>query len=149
MGWTKEHIHRLLDDPEKGDKATIRAAFAIYHRQTPDEKAIRDTKEKNGVGFSAYDAEPMSRFCNAVAKGWRISPKWMNYARRTMKHYHRQLIEIAEAERPGGPRPLEAQIEPATLPAAAPCTCELGDGEPDATCTPARCAAKHVGDWGR
>jgi hypothetical protein len=146
MPWTKEQIQSLLDS---SDKAVVRAAFAIYHRQTPDEKETRDTKHSNGVGFSYHDAEPMSRFCDAVAKGAYISERWMGYARRTMKRYHRQLCEIADQKAPAGPRPVEPRIEPALAgQASKPCDCEYGDGEPNVPCSGACRPGDVASKWG-
>jgi len=150
--WTKERIHKLLDED---DRAVVRAALAIYARQTADEQVTADTKHNNGVGFSGYDAEPMTRFVRAVKNGWRISPKWMNFARKRMKHYHRQLVEIANAKQgvvpstpstvgeshsePAGPQHANDEGSPLhPMDYTRKCTCEWGDGEPEVTCPKAR-----------
>lgn len=96
-GWTKDEIIAMLDSR---DDAVIRAALAIYARQTEDEKSSMDTKWKNGIGFAANDAEGMTRFCNFVRADKTISSRFMAYARGRMKRYHRQLIEIANSRNP-------------------------------------------------
>jgi hypothetical protein len=136
--WTKERMHALLD---RSDAAVVRAALAIYARQTAAEQAGGYTDRQNGVGFSKFDAEPMTRFVQFVNNGWRISPKFLNFARKRIKHYWRQLIEIAEAQPSTPAIAPEVNIAPA-LASEAPtevkgvrlCTCEWGDGEPGVTC---------------
>lgn len=100
-GWSKERLHRLLD---LSDAAVIKAAMVLYHRQTDDEKAVGDTKHHNKVGFSAAHAEGMTRFCEFVRANKNITPAFMAFARRSVKHYHRQLLEVANEKMPEGPK---------------------------------------------
>jgi hypothetical protein len=46
----------LLEDSPRGMKAVGRALVALARRQTIDERTLLQTKYKNRIGFSAFDA---------------------------------------------------------------------------------------------
>jgi len=100
--WRKETIQELL---EKNDTAVLRAVLAIYDRQTEDEKDIRGTRHLNSVGYSGVDGEIMSSFARQIQKRNSLSPKQMVIARKKMKRYWRQLVEIANEN---GKNPVES-----------------------------------------
>lgn len=99
--WTKEKILDLLD---KNDEAVTRAVVNIYKRQTPTEQHTKSTRNVNEMGFNKFDAELMSSFAEQIIK-WNntasprfrkpLSQKQMSIARRKIKKYWRQLLEIA------------------------------------------------------
>lgn len=91
-GWSKEAIQTML---ATNDKAVCRALVAIYSRQTEHEKCIGQTKEHNGVGFSAFDAEFLSSLAEQVKTRGTLSPRQLELARKKVKSYWRQLLEIA------------------------------------------------------
>lgn len=95
-GWTKDAIQTMLDT---NDKAVYRALVAIYSRQTEHEKCLGQTKEHNGIGFSAFDAEFLSSLAEQVKSRGSLSPRQLELARKKVKSYWRQLLEIA-AESP-------------------------------------------------
>lgn len=109
--WTKERIHHLLDT---NPQAVMRAAIALLERQTPEEKAGAYTRLSNGVGYSKFDAESMTRFCSAVKSGARISDKWLAYARGRCKRYWRQLVDIANETEMGRKAALQSQTQSLT-----------------------------------
>lgn len=107
--WNKQKIHELLD---KSDVAVTRALLAIYASQTASEQASRTTKEPNGVGFSAFDADFCSDIAQKVQRGWKLSPKQMAIIRNKMKRYHRQLLEIAVANQAAPTPTIVAAVDP-------------------------------------
>ena len=98
---TKEDILELL---ENNDRAVEKAILAIYARQTEDEQRDKETKEHNNIGFNGTDAKLLSDFALQLQgkKPWcqgkpkSLSEKQMVYARRKIKKYWHQLLEIAE-----------------------------------------------------
>lgn len=93
--WNKASIHALLD---ANQKAVQRAIVAIYNAQTNDEQSSGRTKDHNGVGFGAYDAEFMSSLAVQIKAGkWLTGPQFA-IGRNKIKRYWRQLAEIANAK---------------------------------------------------
>jgi hypothetical protein len=87
---------------ERND-AVERAVLVIYERQTETEKATQQTRDHNGRGFSAFDAEILSSFAQQIMankwnrpKGQRLTERQMVIARRKMMHYAGQLAQVAE-----------------------------------------------------
>lgn len=91
--WTEAKIKDLL---ETNDKAVMRALVAIYRRQTDEERQTGETRASNGVGFSAFDGKFCSELALQVINGRGLSRGQLAAARRIMKRYHRQLIEVAK-----------------------------------------------------
>lgn len=91
-GWNKDNIQKMLDE---NDRAVCRALVAIYERQTEHEKCIGQTREHNGIGFSAFDAEFLSSLAEQVKTRGTLSPRQLELARKKIKSYWRQLVEIA------------------------------------------------------
>lgn len=90
----KEKVKALL---ACNDTAVMRAVVAIYRRQTEHEKVAESTRETNGVGFNAMDAEILSSFAKQMLSGRSLSYKQMEIARRRISKYSTQLASIAEA----------------------------------------------------
>ena len=63
----------------------LRAIKAIYDRQTKEEKETRETREHNGVGFSKFDANRMSKLAILTINGMGLTPTQMFTARQIMK----------------------------------------------------------------
>jgi hypothetical protein len=95
--WSKEDIQNLL---EKNDEAVYKAMLRIYDRQTRDEQDAKDTQVWNSVGFTGTDAEIMSSFTESYKKWGKLTPKQMVIARKKMKKYWKQLLEIIREENP-------------------------------------------------
>lgn len=107
-GWSKEVIQQLL---ETNDKAVCRALVAIYAHQTHQEQLSGTTKEHNGVGFSAFDAEFLSSLAEQVKTRGTLSPRQLELARKKMKSYWRQLLEIAATSRVQYTPPEQKEID--------------------------------------
>lgn len=134
--WNKEKIHALLD---ANPVAVQRAIVAIFKRQTGDEKVGGYTRHTNHVGFSKFDAEFLTSLAQQIEAGRALSAKQLAVGRNKIKRYHRQLVEIANAN-PKAQQAREVDIPPAAgIEASAPtkvapieptiCNCEYGDGE--------------------
>jgi hypothetical protein len=104
--WSRVEIARAL---EQSSVFVERALVALYELQTPQEKAAEMTAVSNGVGFNAVDAPFLSSLAEQVqrrshvAEGYRLSPKQIMWARKKLKKYGRQLVEIADATNPKRP----------------------------------------------
>jgi len=112
--WTKEEIraNMLLPSPI-GDAWLIRGMFAILGNQTPDEQAMGQTVEDNGLGFNGVDAEILTSFCgqaqmrltalpaNDPTRYSRcLTPKQLEIARKLMLKYCGQLAAHANIYKP-------------------------------------------------
>jgi len=98
--WDRESINELL---LRSRLAMERALMVVYQNQTYDEQAMEATVVKNGVGFTAYDAEFMSSLAKWVESGRHLSAGQLRVLRKKnksgicrMARYHRQLIEAIE-----------------------------------------------------
>jgi len=89
--WTAEAVAALLD---RDQLAVERAVVAIFHRQTADEQAAETTKHRNGRGFAACHASRGSYYARWIMAGRRLSGPHIQHARRMMKHYAGQLLEV-------------------------------------------------------
>jgi len=95
--WSKESIQKLL---ETNDESVIKAMLRIYDRQTQDEQVAQDTQDWNSVGFTGVDAEIMSSFTEYYNKWGKLSPKQMMLAKKKMKKYWKQLLDVIRTENP-------------------------------------------------
>ena len=57
--WDKTAIKNLL---ATNDKAVNRALLHLYERQTAYEQKVGETRDDNGVGFSAVDAPTLMKY---------------------------------------------------------------------------------------
>jgi hypothetical protein len=98
----RESITALL---ARNDNAVERALLVLFDRQTADEQMTDATRQHNGRGFTAFDAEIFSSFAKQVRQGRTLSPKQLALARKPDKfgnpriaRYWSQLLEAAEAK---------------------------------------------------
>lgn len=92
---TLESIRALLDTR---DDAVQRAITLLYARQTAEEQASAVTVEHNGRGFNGADAELLTSFAQQIARGRNLTPRQMEFARRKVRKYARQILEVALAK---------------------------------------------------
>lgn len=90
--WNKETIQHLL---EKNDLAVLRALVQIYNRQTDAEQQSENTHEYNKIGFTGFDGEILASFAKQYLDRGVLSPKQFRITRKRMKHYWKQLQQIA------------------------------------------------------
>jgi hypothetical protein len=93
--WTADTIKAILD---QSDAAVKRGLVVIHRLQTEDERRSGLTTERNGVGWSKFDAEVMTSLVAWYdAKGW-LTPRQLLLARKKIKRYARQLARVANGE---------------------------------------------------
>jgi cob(I)alamin adenosyltransferase len=93
--WTPDEIRVLLD---RDVLAVERGLVAIYKRQTEDEKESYETKHHNRVGFAACHAQLGTYYANWILSGKHLSGSHVERARKMVRHYARQLYQIALAQ---------------------------------------------------
>ena len=86
--WKKDEIKELL---QTNDRAVLRGLVAVYSLQTKDEKALAETVEHNGVGFSGFDAEILTSFAKQVQEQGKLTDRQMEVARKRVLKYAGQL----------------------------------------------------------
>ena len=63
------------------DKALARAVLLVYANQTWAEQEAGESIEHNGVGFTQYDATPMSRIAGKLKAQQPLTDSELNQAR--------------------------------------------------------------------
>ena len=95
--WTVEEIREKITNPKNADWL-LRGLLAIWRYQTGREQATQQTKDSNGVGFNAYDAEFLSSMAEKVSCNERLSLYEIRCVRRAMRKYAGQLARIANQQ---------------------------------------------------
>lgn len=97
--WTVESMQRRL---AKDPVAVERALITLFYQQTQMEVNTESTREDNGVGFNATDAQILTSFTSQILHnrggypdGRRLSPKQMAIATRKIRKYAAQLLRLA------------------------------------------------------
>jgi len=105
----KAGVQMIRENLEASNAWLLRGLVAIYARQTADEQAAEITREHNGVGFTAFDAEILTSFAKQVERFNKTPAADRNYTtplsykqtvilRKRMKKYAGQLLKIATGE---------------------------------------------------
>lgn len=92
--WTQEEIKNLV---QTNDNMLYRSLKKLYDCQTADEQASGETKEHNGKGFNAFDAEILTSFVNFFNRTGFLTDKQKAIARKKLVKYTKQLTLIANA----------------------------------------------------
>lgn len=90
--WTKEEIKKLV---ETNDTMLCRSLVKLYECQTADEQRSKETKEHNGEGFNALDAEIMSSIAEFYIDRGYITEKQKAVVRRKIMKYVSQITRLA------------------------------------------------------
>lgn len=102
--WTEQMILDLID---RADNAVLfKMLHSLYERQTAHEQSSEYTRDRNDVGFSAYDAKFLTSVAKNAEQYKRVSNGQAPHIRKAMKKYRKQLVEIANAneqQRKGAP----------------------------------------------
>lgn len=113
--WTKDRVIALLT---VNDLAVERALVALHDKQTASEKDAQVTTVRNGVGFSAFDAEIFSSLAEWVRRGRNLTTKQLALCRKTNKagkmriaKYAEQLLGIANNRLAPTPAPVPAPAQ--------------------------------------
>lgn len=106
--YTVEEIRTLItSEPEWARQAIL----TLYAEQTADEQVVGQTSEKNGRGFTGWDAEILSNFAVWLKAGKPFTPKMQALAFKKLKKYAPQLHRLAEEKAQPKPESAEAMIE--------------------------------------
>jgi hypothetical protein len=92
--WSESEIKEMLDS---NDKAVWRAVWRLFERQTEEEREIGATVKNNSKGFNAFDAPILSSFAKQYQKFGRLTQRQTDLARKKIRKYIKQLVEIANS----------------------------------------------------
>ena len=90
--YTKEYVRKMLQENQTWLE---RGIVALYHKQTEDEMASKDTHHRNGCGFNVADAKYLSYVAEYILSGRGLSGAHLEKARGKMLKYSGQLARIA------------------------------------------------------
>jgi len=94
---TKKALLEFVRDRIRNDERwATRGLIRIYENQTQDERQSHDTKDHNGIGFTAFDAEFLSSCAEAYQRYRRLSPARMVHVQAKMVKYAAQLIAASD-----------------------------------------------------
>jgi hypothetical protein len=89
--WTPARIRaKILES----DTMLERSIVKIFERQTTDEQQLDITVERNGVGFTGFDAEFLSSLAKRIIDGRHLTQPQIAIARLRMVKYAKQLSKI-------------------------------------------------------
>lgn len=87
--------HKLSTD----DRWAVRGLLSIYALQTQSEQAVGVTRERNGMGFSAFDSEILSSFAAQYKQRGFLSAVQMTILKKKMPKYAGQLHTVAQEKK--------------------------------------------------
>lgn len=95
--WTKDNIRVLIAGMDAVQ--LMRPLRALYERQTSTEKDCHQTLQRNGQGFTAFDAEILTSIFVAARdkQRGRLWGKQVPLVRRKLMRYAGQLADVANA----------------------------------------------------
>jgi len=100
MKITKKQVREFVKRKLSSDPAWAKKALLlIFSYQTNQEQVSDTTRERNDVGFSAFDAEILSSFAKQLLTKNSLSNKQMDILFKKICHYHRQIIENSNQEK--------------------------------------------------
>ena len=108
----KARIEFVRNKLETDERWMLRGMYAIFQRQTEDEKRAEYTGVDNGIGFTGADGGILASFTKQMLyRGFAqrmndpsitiqtfLSEKQERYVRRKMPKYARQLVKIAKGQ---------------------------------------------------
>lgn len=89
----KEYLQNLV---RTNKKALYRSIILISDFQTPEEKAMGETIDKNNMGFGAVDAKFLTSLALRLKCGGELTPRELAICRNKMPKYWRQLMIISK-----------------------------------------------------
>lgn len=92
--WSEDEVMNLV---ETNDKVLYGALKHLYACQTKDEKEASATRERNNVGFNAFDADFLTSVCKQLITKGSLSPKQKEVSRKKLKKYRKQLVALANS----------------------------------------------------
>lgn len=89
----KEYLQNLV---KTNKKALYRAIVLISDFQTPLEKAMGETMDKNNMGFGAVDAQFLTSMALRIKGGGELTTRELAICQNKMPKYWRQLMLISK-----------------------------------------------------
>ena len=83
----------IMELIKTNDEYTIGALMTLYSYQTSEEQLMKYTRNDNAMGFNSMDAGVLSDIAEFYRRTGFLTEKQINFARRTIMKYHRQLTE--------------------------------------------------------
>ena len=93
--WTPESVWEVFANNKD---QMCKGLVLIYRRQTADEREDKVTRNKNGVGFNAFDAEILSSFAEQYLRRGFLSDKQLAILEKKLHRYRKQLADIANEQ---------------------------------------------------
>ena len=93
--WTIEEIKELI---ATNSQFVGRCLIKLFERQTAEEQNSDITIHRNGMGFSAYDADILSSMAKQFQRYGKLTDKQLYVARKKLQKYIKQLVRIANKE---------------------------------------------------
>jgi|AntRauTorcE11897_2_1112592.scaffolds.fasta_scaffold00114_53 hypothetical protein len=94
----KASLEVIRQGLKSSDAWLLRGLVVIYGFQTEAEQAMGVTAEDNGLGFNGVDSEFLSSLAEQYMKRGTLSPRQIEFARKKMVKYARQLLLVARGE---------------------------------------------------
>jgi len=89
----KEYVRKRLANE---DKMAIKALLMVFNHQTSDEQSTDRTRYQNNVGFTAFDAEFLTKLAKQYQeKNW-LSVKQLAILKKIMPKYWKQVIDACD-----------------------------------------------------
>jgi hypothetical protein len=92
--WTKADARASLDE----EGGIERAILALHARQTEVEQNVRDTRYRNGRGFTPADARRLSRMADQLLAKMQLRPWQEQQAKDRLQKYCGQLARTYNAQ---------------------------------------------------
>lgn len=118
------------------DRYVELALLAIFRRQTADEQRAGQTAYENGMGFTGVDAEFGTSLANAILRYGKLTQGQMFHARKIIRKYWKQLIEVATVKGKApwcvknAPEAVQSPPSPKCIKCGQTCAFENDDGDP-------------------
>lgn len=90
--WTQEEMKTLVSTNKK---VALRALFILYNRQTKEEQESYETKEHNGQGFNAFDANLLTSIVQSYCKYGHLTTRQYEVLHKALPKYSKQLAFCA------------------------------------------------------
>lgn len=95
MKTKKETISYFKEKLASDEKWALRGLLRIYQYQTDHEKAIEQTNEYNGVGFTGADSNILSSFAKQYSSRGFLTEKQMFILKKRIPKYAGQLYNVS------------------------------------------------------
>lgn len=91
----KEYLQNLV---RTNKRALYRSIILIAQFQTPEERALGETRDSNKVGFGTVDAQLLTSLAIRLENGGELTSRELAICRNKMPKYWRQLMIISKGK---------------------------------------------------